>query len=356
MSPLDVTVAITGLNATDNPAPGLGVARALRDDPRFAGRLVGLAYDALEPAVYVGEVFDDVFLVPYPGQGIDALEARLREVDAQVPLDAVIPTLDSELPLYITLDDVLDELGVGRCLPTADQLELRGKAHLNALARRADIPMPATRVLAEVSELYSLHREMELPFVIKGVLYGAYVCRSVDEAVSAYHRIAAEWGLPVLAQAFVDGEEFDVVAVGDGEGGLIGAVPMRKTLRTDRGKGWAGIAVRDPALLDLTARFMKASRWNGPCEVEIVQGTDGRHQLLEINPRFPAWTYLSAAAGANLPFAVLERALGRAPAPVHDFVAGTMFVRVSVDRIARLADFEEMVTVGELHHRGDDDA
>ncbi len=46
------TVAITGMNAGDNPAPGVGVARALRLDPNFAGRVIGLGYDALEAGFY----------------------------------------------------------------------------------------------------------------------------------------------------------------------------------------------------------------------------------------------------------------------------------------------------------------
>ena len=40
MSLVTQTVAVTGMNATDNPAPGVAVARALRAAPDFAGRIV----------------------------------------------------------------------------------------------------------------------------------------------------------------------------------------------------------------------------------------------------------------------------------------------------------------------------
>ena len=40
-------VAVTGLNATDNPGPGVGVIRALRA-ARPNDHYVGLAYDALD--------------------------------------------------------------------------------------------------------------------------------------------------------------------------------------------------------------------------------------------------------------------------------------------------------------------
>ena len=41
------TVAVTGLNATDNPGPGVSVIRSLRAHPDFDGRIVGLAYDGM---------------------------------------------------------------------------------------------------------------------------------------------------------------------------------------------------------------------------------------------------------------------------------------------------------------------
>jgi hypothetical protein len=99
-----LTVAVTGLNATDNPAPGVGVIRSLRAEPSFGGRIVGLAYDALDSGLCAKDLgLDEGFLIPYPSQGEAALRERLRAVDAQAPLDVIIPTLDSELPAFIAL-------------------------------------------------------------------------------------------------------------------------------------------------------------------------------------------------------------------------------------------------------------
>ena len=135
--------------------------------------------------------------------------------------------------------------------------------------------------------------------------------------------------------------------MGDGEGGLVGAVSMRKTYLTDKGKGWAGIAVKDPNLLEMAEQFMSASKWRGPCEVEVMKARDGRYHLMEINPRFPAWTFLSAGAGMNLPEAVARLAMGESVAPMRDFQAGTMFVRIAIDQIATLEDLQTMTTAGE---------
>lgn len=342
------TIAVTGLNATDNPGPGVSVIRSLRAHPDFHGRIVGLAYDSLEPGIYARDIVDDVFLIPYPSEGLEALEARLRYIHDKIPIHIVMPTLDSELPSFMALSSVLAELGIGSFMATREQFELRSKAHLASLGERAQIPVPKTRVLSDVEALYTVHKEVPYPFYVKGLYYGATLARGVDEALAAFHRVVAQWGMPVIVQQAVDGDELDVVAVGDGDGGLVGALPMKKTYITDKGKGWAGIAVKDAELMALTERFMKATKWRGPCEVEVVRDKKGAYHLLEVNPRFPAWTYLSAGAGINLPYAVACLAAGQHVAPMRDYNVGTMFVRISLDQVTTLADLEKISTAGEI--------
>lgn len=343
-----LTIAVTGLNATDNPAPGVGVIRALRTGAGEDDRLVGLAYDALDPGAYAGDIVSDVFMIPYPSQGIEAFVSRLEYVHERVGLDVIIPTLDAELPSFIDIAPRLRAMGIGTCLPTREQLELRSKAHLAALGDRSGISVPRTAVLSDDGDLLRIHERVPYPFFVKGPFYGATLATSFDEAVAAYHKVVAQWGHPVLVQQHVGGEELDVVAVGDGEGGLLGAVPMKKMLLTDKGKGWAGITVRDPDLVGVARAFVKATKWRGPFEVEVMRDKHGHYQLIEINPRFPAWVYLSVAAGMNLPRTAVELAAGRPIEPLSDYEVGTMFVRISIDQVARIGDFQSMVTTGEI--------
>lgn len=351
----DLTIAVTGLNATDNPGPGVSVLRALKDEPRFRGRLVGLAYDTLDPGIYARDLdLAAVFLLPYPSQGVDALRERLRYIQERIPIDVLIPTLDSELPAFIALEDELASLQVRTYLPTRDQLELRSKVRLAELGERAGLDVPATEVVMDAAALYRIHERIDYPFMVKGVFYGAELARSLDEALAAYHATVARWGLPVIVQKYHPGEEYDVLAVGDGKGELVGAVPMKKLFVTEKGKGWAGVAVKDPMLLEITRRFAATTMWRGPCEVEILRTQAGRYFLIEVNPRFPAWTYLAAGAGQNLPYAVVELAQGRHLEALPAFEAGKMFVRISLDQIARMEDFESIASTGELWLAGDE--
>lgn len=352
-----LTIAVTGLNATDNPAPGVAVLRALKLQTEPRDRLIGLAYDGLDPGVYAEDLIDEVFMLPYPSSSTESYFERLVYIHQRVGLSVVIPTLDAELPTFIALAPRLAELGIGTLLPTREQYDLRSKAQLSTLAARADIRTPDTLVVSSALDLARAHEQLGYPFFVKGVYYGATLVTNAEEALTAFHRVAEEWGLPVILQACVGGderEERNVVALGDGRGGLLGAVAMKKLAVTDKGKGWAGITIKDPELIALTERFMRATLWHGPCEIEVVCGRDGRYDLIEINPRFPAWVFLSAAAGMNLPRQAVELAAGRVPAPLLDYAAGALFVRISIDQVARIGDLERIVTLGEIDRRKPD--
>jgi carbamoyl-phosphate synthase large subunit len=344
-----LTVAVTGLNATDNPAPGVGVLRSLRhESARGDYRLVGLAYDALDPGVYASDVVDEVFLIPYPSQGRDALLDRLAYIHERVGLDVVLPTLDAELPAFIESGAELRAMGIGTFLPTREQLDARAKANLAELGRKAGLPVPDEVVLGGPDDLLRVHEKVPYPFFVKGPYYGATLARGLDEATAAYHQAIAQWGPPILVQKLVDGEELNLVALGDGAGGLVGAVAMKKLVLTDKGKGWAGITIFDPELVALAERFMKATRWRGGLELEVMRDRKGGLQLLEINPRFPAWVHLSSAAGQNLPEAAVRLAAGRKVTPRRDYAVGTLFVRIALDQIVSLGDFQSIVTGAEL--------
>ena len=56
-----LTIGVTGLNATDNPGPGLPVIRALKESSSFDVRIIGLAYESLEPGIYLHEFVDKTY-------------------------------------------------------------------------------------------------------------------------------------------------------------------------------------------------------------------------------------------------------------------------------------------------------
>ena len=352
-TPVTGIVAVTGMNATDNPAPGVPIARSLREAPGFAGRIIGLGYDPLDSGFYASGLLDGGAILPYPSIGRDALRHALLSIRDQFGINALLPNLDSELRAVIALADDLREAGIGTCLPTMAALERVSKAQLPRLGVQAGLRVPESETMTTPDGLPKFIKKVGLPVVVKGPYYGAYVAHSEADAIAAFRHFEATWGVPVIVQTFAEGDEYNVCALGDGHGNTIGAVAMRKMLVTDKGKGWAGVTVANPHLLAMTERLIGELRWRGPLEVEAIISPQSAGEpdvhVIEINPRFPAWAYLTSAAGQNLPYACARMALGEpAPPRMAPYTAGRMFVRISLDQISDLDTFAQLSATGRL--------
>jgi len=341
-------VAITGMNAKpDNPGPGVAVARCLKASPDFQGQLIGLGYDSLDPGLYMQEFIDESYLLPYPSAGEDTLLERIEEIHQATSIDILIPCLDAELPNFIRLASKLKSLGIKTVLPDAEQFRLRNKDRLPELAEHAGIECPDIKSITNISFFNDCHEKgWEYPLVIKGIFYDAYIVQHKDEASSAFRKVATQWGYPVLVQKVVKGEEYNLTAIGDGKGQLIAPVMMKKMALTDKGKAWAGVSIFDQKLLDAATRLVTAINWTGPLELEVMKDKQGRYQLIEINPRFPAWIYLSEGVQRNLPFALLKVALGEQMPDYPDYRSGIIFIRYAQEKIITIDEFESIVMNG----------
>ncbi len=346
----ELTIAVSGLNATDNPAPGVPVIRSVREGTDFNGTIVGLAYDRLDPGIYMDGICDHVYLMPYPSEGADVIFERIKYIHEKTPIDVIIPTLDAELNAYIKINDKLIEMGIHTFLPTSQGLEIRSKANFEKISDKLSIRVPKGKAITEISAIYELEKEFSFPIMVKGQFYGAHIAYSPMEVEHYFKTIASQWGLPVVVQEFIVGEEYDVVALGDGEGRLIGSVPIKKMQLTDKGKAWGGITIHDPKLDEFVKFVIKALKWRGPCEVEVIKNRNNdQYYLIEINPRFPAWVYFSVGVGQNLPAAVVSLALGNKVDEFTTYKIGAMFLRNSIDMIYSMDEYQEITTAGEIH-------
>ena len=342
-----LTIGITGMNArADNPGPGLAVARCLREWKGDDLRIVGLSYDALDPGLYHDRC-DVGYLLPYPSAGREALLDRLLAIQEYEQMDLLIPCLDAELSILVALESELKDAGISVLLPTERQLQMRDKSRLPELATLANVPYPETRAITHAGFFATCPQEgWSFPFVVKGPFYDAQIVQNADQATAAFRRIVAAWGLPILVQRIVPGEEYNLTGLGDGKGSLIAPVMMKKRGLTDKGKAWAGICVYDQALLDTAESLMKALCWRGPLEIEVMRDPKGCYHLIEINPRFPAWIYLSAGVSRNLPAMLVEMMLGEPLPIIQDPHIGTLFIRYAEERIVPVHEFEAMMIQG----------
>lgn len=342
-------IAVTGLNNVDNPGPGVPVIRGIKNSRKLDAKVIGLIYDALEPGAYMKEVAERSYLIPYPSSGLENLFERISYINNIEKIDVLIPTLDAELYGFVKLSPKLESIGIKTFLPTKEHLDLRAKDKLFDFCTKHSIKVPQNILATSVQDLYLIPSYFSYPVVVKGIFYDAYVVHNFDEAVSAFNKINLKWGLPIIVQEYIQGDEFNVAALGDGTGETIGAVGMRKLYITEKGKGWAGISIDDPALISISEKIIEKLKWKSGAELEFIKDRNtNEYYLVEINPRFPAWVYLTVASGQNLPAALVDLANGNKVKKFKTYSTGILFIRYSWDLITDIKTFEQVTVNGVL--------
>ncbi len=348
MNKRPITIAVTALNNIDSPGPGIPVIRGLRQSEAFDVRIIGLAYEKLEPGIFMHDLVDKTYMIPYPSDGSNSLIERILEIHEKENIEVLIPNFDAELYAFMKSADELKKVGIFTFLPTMEQFEERHKSNLPEYGKKYGVLTPRSKAVIDVEEIEKSAIEYHYPIVIKGKYYDAYIAHNLQEARAYFFKISAKWGFPVIVQEYITGTELNVIALGDGLGNTTGAVAMRKTYITDKGKAWGGITIDDPNLMILTRSILSQSKWRGGMELEIIKTKDNKIYIIEINPRIPAWVYLAVAAGQNLPEALVKLALGLNVIPFEGYDIGKMFIRYSYDMIVGINELEILTINGEL--------
>jgi carbamoyl-phosphate synthase large subunit len=341
-----ITVAVTGLNNIDSPGPGVAVIRALKESINFDVRIVGLSYESMEPGIYMPNIADTVYQIPYPTAGIETLLQQLIIINEQEKIDLIIPNFDAELFNFIKIAKPLNDLGIRTFLPSHAQLESCSKTNLFAFGQQHQLKVPRDKQLFNSTQLITAAQELNYPIVVKGKYYEAAVCYTLEQAEKTFFKLQAKWGLPIIVQEFIKGTEVNVAALGDGQGNMISCIPMKKMYITDKGKAWSGITIDDENLIALAKKFIAKTKWKGGLELEIMKTMANEYFIMEVNPRFPAWIYLTAAAGQNQPDALLNMAMGKAIEPFENYEIGKIFIRYAWDMIIDVAQFQEFSAYG----------
>lgn len=342
------TIAVTGLNNTDNPGPGVPVIRALREAKSFDVHIIGLAYENLEPGIYMENVCDKVYQIPYPSAGLSVVLERIKYINSKKNIDVLIPNFDAELFTFMKAEKRLEDLGIKTFLPTIKQFEERHKSVLPEYGEKYDLEVPKSIAITNLNSIQNLGNEIAYPLLVKGKFYDAYIAYNPMQVANFFNKISSKWGVPIIIQEFIKGTEVNVIALGDGKGNTIGAVPMRKQYITDKGKAWGGITLNDEKLLEITHALIRKTKWRGGMELEIIKTIDNKYYVIEINPRIPAWVYLAVGAGQNLPEALVKLALGEELEPFKTYESGKMFIRYSFDLIGDISQFEKISITGEF--------
>jgi len=334
-------IAISGLNNTDNPAPGIPVAKSLMDEHS----LIGLSYDPNEPGIYQG-LFEKIYLMPYPSLGYEEFKKRITEIKQKSDIDVAIPNLDAELPLYIKYQKEIEKLGIKTYLPSLECFEMRDKSKLPEFAKTLGVKHPKTIEVVSLDDLIKATKDLGFPVMVKGNYYKAYKAYNLDEAIDYFYKISNEWGFPLLVQEVISGNEINFVGIGNGEK-LIAGVGIKKLTTTELGKVWSAISIKNDSLFNASKKFVETLGWRGAFEFEAM--SDGKDlYLIEINPRFPAWVYFATMLGINLPKIMIDLINGKKVKENFEYPVEKMYVRYVEETVADFNKFSALISKKEI--------
>jgi len=345
---MKITIAVSGINAIDNPGPGIGIIRSLKESGLDV-RTIGLAYDAMEPGIYLHEFVDKSYIMPYPSGDRESFIKRIEYIHSLEKLDVIISALDAELPIYMNIEKELQKMGIKMLIPTKEMFNLRNKSSLKTISENIDLKSPPYVTCTSFADLISATNYVGFPCMVKGPFYEAFKANNFSEAEKYFNKIANKWGYPIIVQKFIYGEEFDVVACGDGKGNDLGVFAIRKMTTTSLGKVWNAVSIHNPKLIETTKKIISHLSWRGGMEFEaLIENKTQEIYLLEINPRFPAWVYFASACGINLPERMVKLLLGQEYENSSNYQGGKMMIRYTAEILKDISDFEKITTNGEL--------
>ena len=342
-----ICIGITGLQATDNPDPGLAIARALKISDKNV-HIIGLSY-GLYCTGNFSPYFDEIFLIPYPWDSEHQWLSRIKEIHMKTKMNVIIPSLDTEIVLFAKLSHMLNTLGIKVMIPPEEAVKTRAKNFLPEWCKQNNIKTPDTKILTDHSQIAGLEGQIGYPCLLKGSIAGAYVARNNHEANIYYDHLLYYWGLPVIAQQLIKGDDFDIAALADERSQLMGSIAIKKLSRTSLGKCSIGTIIENQDLLHMTQKIINLLHWQGPLEIEWVHNSfTHEYYLIEINARFPAWIYISAAAQYNLPAYLIDLALGKVMLPLSPCKSGLSFIKSKQNYFLEGSSYGQLAGKGEL--------
>jgi carbamoyl-phosphate synthase large subunit len=270
------TILVTGVGAVI----GYGIIKSLRR-AELPVRIVGM--DIYTDAY--GRHLADDFVQAVPAASEDYLPF-LRRVIAEHHIDLIIPGIEPDL---YALWRHRAELPTQVVLNTDQALEL-SRSKLATARYFADQPFviptlhscPYTECVARLGlpfifKLVSSHASKGLTLINDAVAFDFFTARAGVGKCVYQPRIGS------------DDEEYTVGAFGDGKGGYVDSIILRRRLAQDGSTARAWFVADDPAIRTTVDAVFRMLHPVGPTNVQLRK-QDGIAYLLEINPRISsAW-------------------------------------------------------------------
>lgn len=272
---------------------------------------------------YVRKRFD------WPGPASPHAAAWLIELAAREQLSGwmLIPCADGDVRMIASNIDALSQTFRLTSCGWDDLKHLCDKQLLPQLAATCGVDFPKAYTIDSAAEAQAL--DVQFPVVLKPAtresanaftLAKAWRADSRDELIARFQQAASlVGGKNVVVQEFVPGggeAQFSYTAVWH-RGEPVMEMTARRTRQFPVEFSYTSTFVETidrSAVVESSRRMLASIGFRGLVEIEYkFDARDGRHKVLDVNPRAWSWLALAEAAGRNMPLALYQTALGHVP-------------------------------------------
>ena len=324
-------VGITGLDISDNPMSGLGIAKCLKLNKNI--KVLGLSYDPLSPGCYTRDIFDEIHLIDNPLQNKDKLFEDIIRLKEESGLEVVIPAIPREVPVFSVLKKRLKRRRIKIVAPQMDNIDTLDPFKVSSFIHTTQeyVRIPPYTLINDKRDLKGIVPFPRFPLIIKSVTenYKAVDIGEAEVFVNSHFQLTND---PLCMQEYVNGEEYSVAALADENSKLSGIVIIKKLVLTDQGAPWIVVSIFNKKLVAFTEKLVKHFKWTGPIELIFIKEIiSDSYNLIKLQPCFPSWIYLTARVGQNLPLKAIKLAMGNTVRASIKYKTGYMYIRTTKD-------------------------
>jgi hypothetical protein len=350
----EVTVAVTGFEASSKSQASAAICRCLRDSVSFEGKIIGLVTDPYSAAAHVPGLLDGAYQVTSPAVGRGKFLADLIDVDERCGIDVLIVGPEADYP-HIYREE-MEALGIQTLLPDVTARESISRGNLLSLARDLHLDIPATTVAETLPMVWAQAAAVGYPCFIKATRDSRSVATHTPEETTIIHGSLLAGGYqPVLVQGMIRGETITVHGLASQGGGWVGGGAVKKIAPTHSGSTWGGVSVEMPALLHIAETIVRFSGWTGPIEIDFLHQEEiGRCSLIDIRPGYGSMVSFLHPAGVNLPELGVRLALGEKISATPAPIPGILTFRYAEDLVTDIGSFAAFSVTREVQHYAHD--
>lgn len=312
-------------------------------------RIIAVNADYLSLGLYREEISKS-FWVPKGSEStyIPALIKIIEEED----VDIVIPGSDEEVTALSKNKEAFRSHNVKIPVSEYGAVKIADNKYLTAKkARESGVPSPDSYLLRDISDVDDL--DCGFPLVLKPTYgrgsKGVKYIYNKKELKSAFKRLDRDHDSAIMAQEMIPGGEGSIhlfATIFDKDQNMRTTF-MSRSLRTkypNGGPGLVGEPIHDEELKNNAQKLLKSiNGWYGPVNVEFKRDNrDDTLKLLEINPRYWGYSYLSTAAGINFPYIIVKLAMGEPVEDVHNYRTDIVTMRSNEDKVVKKSKINQL--------------